>query len=86
MFLVCSFSQIVAQTNSVPEAFQNAPMSTTVDGTGGDPGDPYCDPLCNCRKDGSICPIDSGVYFLLAIGAIYGIKKVKDTKLVREVK
>lgn len=48
--------------------------------------DPGCDPQTCLRDDGSYCPIDSGVYFLLAIGAIYGIKKVRDAKLVREVK
>ena len=42
--------------------------------------DPYCDPLCNCRSDGSVCPIDGGLTALLAIGVIYGIKKYKDTK------
>lgn len=38
--------------------------------------DPGCDPLCNCRADGSICPIDNGVWILLSIGALYGIKKI----------
>ena len=36
------------------------------------PGDPGCDPLCNCRADGSYCPIDSGLVWLLAIGVLYG--------------
>jgi len=49
------------------------------------PGDPYCDPLCNCRKDGSVCPIDNGVYALLALGVLYGIKKVKDARAPKEV-
>jgi len=47
-------------------------------GTGG--GDPACDPKCNCRADGSYCPIDSNLYILLAIGVLYGIKKVTDSK------
>ena len=42
--------------------------------------DPYCDPQCNCRSDGSVCPIDGGLSALLAIGVAYGIKKYKDTK------
>ena len=50
-----------------------------------EPGDPYCDPLCNCRKDGSVCPIDNGVYVLLALGVLYGIKKVKDARALKEV-
>ncbi len=43
-------------------------------------GDPGCDPLCNCRADGSVCPIDGGLGFLLAAGIGYGIKRVKDSK------
>jgi hypothetical protein len=46
----------------------------------GGTGDPACDPQCNCRPDGSICPIDSNLYILLAIGLVYGIKKVKDSR------
>jgi len=43
-------------------------------------GDPYCDPLCNCRADRSICPIDNGVWILLLIGVLYGIKKIRDAR------
>jgi hypothetical protein len=43
-------------------------------------GDPGCDPLCNCRADGTYCPIDGGLGFLLAAGIGYGIKRVKDSK------
>jgi hypothetical protein len=43
-------------------------------------GDPGCDPLCNCRADGTPCPIDGGVTALLAAGVIYGIKKYKGAK------
>ena len=49
-------------------------------------GDPGCDPLCNCRADGSICPIDGGLSILLAIGIGYGIKKVRDTRKKEIVK
>ena len=42
--------------------------------------DPGCDPQCNCRADGSICPIDGGLFALLAVGVIYGIKKVRDSR------
>lgn len=42
--------------------------------------EPGCDPGCNCRADGSVCPIDGGLSALLAIGVAYGIKKYKDTK------
>jgi hypothetical protein len=41
--------------------------------------DPACDPGCNCRSDGSICPIDNGLYLLLFIGIGYGIKKFRDS-------
>jgi hypothetical protein len=44
-------------------------------GSGG--GDPACDPKCNCRADGSYCPIDSYVYILLGIGVLYGVWKGK---------
>jgi hypothetical protein len=43
-------------------------------------GDPGCDPICNCRADGTICPIDDGLYALLAIGIGYGIIKVRKQK------
>ena len=42
--------------------------------------DPGCDPMCNCRKDHSICPIDNGVWVLLFIGVLYGIKKIRDAR------
>lgn len=45
-------------------------------------GDPACDPLCNCRPDRSICPIDSYLYFLLGIGVLYGIKKVRAARKI----
>ena len=44
------------------------------------PGDPGCDPLCNCREDQSICPIDGGLSLLLAAGVGYGLKKARDTR------
>ena len=44
------------------------------------PGDPGCDPLCNCREDQSLCPIDGGLSLLLAAGVGYGIKKARDTR------
>lgn len=62
------------------ELFQQNQLSSEADG----PPDPYCDPLCNCRKDGTICPIDNGLLALLAAGVIYGIKKVKDGQRVVE--
>ncbi len=42
--------------------------------------EPGCDPLCNCRQDGSICPIDGGLSALIAVGVGYGIKKVRDAR------
>ena len=48
-------------------------------GPGGS-GDPACDPLDNTDDYGNVCPIDSNVYILLAIGVVYGIKKVKERK------
>ena len=39
-------------------------------------GDPGCDPVCNCRADGSICPIDSSLWVLLAFGLLYGVVKI----------
>lgn len=38
------------------------------------PGDPNCDPL------NPACPIDGGLSALLAIGAGYGIKKIRDAR------
>ncbi len=51
----------------------------------GGPGDPACDPGCNCVKnpDGSFayyCPIDEGVYVLLFIAAGYGFIKFKESR------
>ena len=46
-------------------------------------GDPACDPQCNCRPDGSVCPIDDGLYLLLFIGLGYGIKKYRDAAVVK---
>ncbi len=46
----------------------------TITQAGDDPPDTSCDP-----GDPS-CPIDGGVTALLAIGAAYGIKKVRDSR------
>ncbi len=43
-------------------------------------GDPGCDPECNCRSDGSYCPIDNGVWILLSVGVLYGLKKIKSAR------
>ena len=43
-------------------------------------GDPGCDPSCNCLPDGTVCPIDDGLYALLAVGIGYGIIKVRNAK------
>lgn len=40
----------------------------------GGPGDPGCEPL------DPACPIDGGLSALLAIGAGYGIKKIRDAR------
>jgi hypothetical protein len=48
----------------------------------GNPGDPGCNPY-GYRWDGTqwiLCPIDDGLYVLLGIGVLYGIKKVRDQK------
>ena len=45
--------------------------------------DPMCEPcqyLAGCHPDGTPCPIDSHIYVLLAIGVVYGIKKVRDQR------
>lgn len=42
--------------------------------------DPGCAPDCNCRLDMSICPIDNSVWILLLIGALYGVKKIRDAR------
>ena len=42
--------------------------------------DPGCAPDCNCRLDMSICPIDNSVWILLVIGALYGVKKIRDAR------
>ena len=33
---------------------------------------------CDYQDPDFPCPIDGGVYFLVAIGVLYGVKKVKD--------
>jgi hypothetical protein len=73
LFLILTSGPLPAQTQPFEQSqlFQQPQMSTAVEES--QPGDPYCDPLCNCRKDGSICPIDDGIYVLLAAGAIFGI-------------
>lgn len=43
-------------------------------------GDPGCDPSCNCRPDGTWCPIDNEVYLLLLTGVGYGVKKLRDSR------
>lgn len=48
--------------------------------TGSNPGDPYCDPLCNCRKDGSVCPIDDGLVVLLAAGVLFGVVQIRRSR------
>ncbi len=47
------------------------------DPAGGGP-DPGCDPDV-------ICPIDSGLITLIAVGVAYGIKKIRDQKKVESV-
>lgn len=42
--------------------------------------DAGCDPICNCRADGSICPIDNGLYILIGIGVLYGLGKAINLK------
>jgi hypothetical protein len=82
-FLVFMGTRLTSEAQTQPfeqgQVFQQEQVNAELDG---DPGDPYCDPLCNCRKDGSICPIDNGLLALLAAGVIYGIKKVKDSRRV----
>ena len=34
----------------------------------------------NCDPGDPLCPIDGGLTFLLAAGAAYGIKKVRDSR------
>ena len=49
----------------------------------GDIGNPGCNPYGYRRDENGhwvICPIDDGVYALLGIGVLYGIKKVKDSR------
>jgi hypothetical protein len=49
----------------------------------GDPGDPGCNPYGYRRDENGnwvLCPIDDGIYALLGIGVLYGIKKVKDSR------
>jgi hypothetical protein len=80
LFFVCSSISSKAQTQPFEqgEVFQQQEMTTALES---DPGDPYCDPLCNCRKDKSICPIDDGVYILLAAGAVFGIVQIKRSRV-----
>lgn len=48
-----------------------------------DPPPTGCDPIYNTRADGTICPIDDGLYFLLFVGLGYGIKKYRDASKVK---
>jgi hypothetical protein len=79
LFLLCSSISSEAQTQPFEQGqvFQQQEMATALSG---DPGDPYCDPLCNCRKDGSICPIDDGLVALLAAGALFGIVQIRRSR------
>lgn len=43
----------------------------------GDPGGGAPDPGCGPDYD---CPIDSGLITLIAIGIVYGVKKIRDQK------
>jgi hypothetical protein len=52
--------------------FYFIPFFTNAQGIGSDPCD-YQDPMIPC-------PIDSWIIILLITGAIYGIKKVKDSR------
>lgn len=83
-FLFCFSGSISAQISDNPSFQQQSVESATEDGN---PGDPYCDPLCTCMNDANHtpCPIDNGLLFLLAIGVVYGIKKVKDAKAVKKI-
>jgi len=47
--------------------------------------DPGCDPVTCTRADGSYCPIDSNLYILLAIGVLYGVKKVRNARKEKPV-
>lgn len=61
-------------------------MPAIVMGQGpGGPGDPACDPDCNCYPDPPYapCPIDDGLYLLLFVGLGYGIKKYRDASKVK---
>ena len=82
LLLLCASHSIKAQTQPFEQSqvFQQEQMSTALDAEDGDPVDPYCDPLCNCRADKSICPIDDGVYVLLAAGAVFGIVQIKRSR------
>ena len=83
VFIVFLGSQFTSNAQTQPfqqgQVFQQEELNAELDGN---PGDPYCDPLCNCRKDGSICPIDNGLLALLAAGIIYGVKKVRDGRRI----
>ena len=51
-------------------------------------GDPGCDPNgYRCDENGQncvLCPIDNGVYILLAFGILYGLKKYFDYRKPKE--
>ena len=55
-------------------AFMVVPFIMSAQGLASDPGDPGCEPL------DPACPIDGGLSALLAIGAGYGIKKIRDAR------
>lgn len=61
------------------------PAILKAQGGPGGPGDPACDPQCNCYPDPPYapCPIDDGLYLLIFIGLGYGIKKYRDAAMVK---
>ena len=79
LFILCISNNLEAQSRPFEqgEVFQ---QQQTTSALADDPGDPYCDPLCNCRKDGSICPIDNGLVALLAAGAVFGIVQIRRSR------
>jgi hypothetical protein len=81
LLFLCASNSAQTQPFEQSQVFQQEQMSTALDDDGDvKPVDPYCDPQCTCRADGSICPIDDGLVALLAAGAVFGIVQIRRSR------
>ncbi len=79
LVFLCTGATSEAQTTPFEQSQVSQEQQVNAE-MGSNPGDPYCDPLCNCRKDGSVCPIDNGLVVLLAAGALFGVVQIRRSR------